>query len=680
MSLYIPKVLIKRHKDPKWYDSDIRHNLKCLRTLKRKDKKSQPSPMRGNKINDLQHYVQSKLLHAKTNFENNLLESCTSSSVFSYIRSVSNSCTMPPTLHLDSDSASSDYEKATLFNRYFHSVFTSSSFQSPPLIPPTVSKTFFEVVLSDHDVFCALRSLDPSKAMGCDKISPKLLKHCALALYLPIHHLFFLSLSQGYLPMEWRTHLVKPIFKSGDITSVKNYRPISLLPIVSKVLEKIVYNNIVNFITSSISPHQFGFLRNRSTLQQLLVFFDTMFSSPKLQIDVVYLDFCKAFDSVAHSELLLKLWKFGITGNIWSWLRAYLTERIQYVSVGQSLSDSLPVISGVPQGSILGPILFLIFINDLPTIFSSCKVLLFADDAKCLMPISSKQDCMQLQFDLDRLSEWCHTWSLALNEEKCLVIHFTKSHSSEFLNNYSLNGKEISHAHTGKDLGLIVSSNFQWRLHYAKITSSAYKFLGLLRRIFSAAVSTRAKLTLYISLVRSRLLYGSVVWRPHLLVDIKSLELVQRRASKFIVSPNLDYRQRLIELHLLPLMMEFEIADVLFFVKSLKFPSHHFNVQDFVEFCYAPTRSSTNYKLRHSLRKSNVQSNHYFNRIPRLWNSLPPLDLNLSISSIKLRIREIFWAKFISNFDPENPCSYHYLCPCYKCCRIPVPMHFTNNQ
>ena len=500
-----------------------------------------------------------------------------------------------------------------------------------------------------------------------------------MALYLPLYHLFSLSLSQNYLPIEWRTHLVKPIFKSGDKTSVKNYRPISLLPIVSKVLEKIIYNNIVDFITSSISPHQFGFLRNRSTLQQLLVFFDMMFSSPKSQSDVVYLDFCKAFDSVSHCELLFKLWKFGVTGNIWSWLRAYLTGRIQYVSVGQSLSDSLPVISGVPQGSILGPILFLVFINDLPTIFSSCKLLLFADDAKCLMPISSKQDCIQLQSDLDRLSEWCRTWSLSLNEEKCSVIRFTRSHSTESLN-YYLNGKEISHAYTGKDLGLTVSANFQWRLHYTKITSSAYKFLGLLRRIFSASVSTRAKLTLYISLVRSKLLYGSVVWRPHLLVDIKSLELVQRRATKFIMNPILDYRQRLIELHLLPLMMEFEIADILFFVKSLKFPSNHFNIHNFVEFCHLTTRSSTYYKLRHSFCKTNSQSNHYFNCIPRLWNSLPPLDLSIPLSSIKFKIREIFWAKFISNFDPENPCSYHYLCPCYKCSTIPVSMHFTNNH
>ena len=196
-----------------------------------------------------------------------------------------------------------------------------------------------------------------------------------------------------------RTHLIKPIFKTGDRCSVRNYRPISLLSVVSKVLEKLVYNNIVNFLTNSISVSQFGFLRGRSSLQQLLVFFNIVLSSAS-QIDVIYLDFRKAFDSVAHNELLFKLWKFGIIGNIWFWLRAYLSNRVQYVSIGQSTSPSLPVVSGVPQGSILSPVLFLIFVNDLPSIFSCSKVLLFADDAKCIMPIYSLQDCLNLQCDL----------------------------------------------------------------------------------------------------------------------------------------------------------------------------------------------------------------------------------------------------------------------------------------
>ena len=192
----------------------------------------------------------------------------------------------------------------------------------------------------------------------------------------------------------------------------------------------------MDFISSSISLQQFGCLRGHSTLQQLLIFFNSVFNSSSLQTDVVYLDFRKAFDSVAHSELLYKFWKFSINGKLWSWLGAYVTNRTQYVSVGQSVSDTLPVISGVPQGSILGPLLFLVFVNDLPCTFSFSKILLFADDAKCYMPISSLQDCSLLQNDLFSISNWCCTWNLFLNEEKCSVFRFTTGHSPVMLSEW----------------------------------------------------------------------------------------------------------------------------------------------------------------------------------------------------------------------------------------------------
>ena len=144
---------------------------------------------------------------------------------------------------------------------------------------------------------------------GCDGIGPRLLKHCALPLCQPLHHLFSLSLSQSYIPAEWRLHLIKPIFKSGDRSLVQNYRPISLLCVCSKVLERIVFNHILNFVKERISKHQFGFMLHRSTLQQLLLLLNSIVESSRksLQTDLIYLDFKKAFDSVPHNELLLKL-------------------------------------------------------------------------------------------------------------------------------------------------------------------------------------------------------------------------------------------------------------------------------------------------------------------------------------------------------------------------------------
>ena len=201
--------------------------------------------------------------------------------------------------------------------------------------------------------------------------------------------------------------------------------------------------------------------------------------------------------------------------------------------------------------------------------------------------------------------------------------------------------------------------------------------LGLLRRVFSSSVSVPAKRSLYISLVRSQLLYCSSVWHPYLLVDIKYLECVQRRATKFIASnPLLDYRNRLIHLNLLPLMMEFELVDIMFLVKSVKFPSGHFNIHEFVQFCSHPTRAGQSFKLKHLLCRSNYERNFYFNRIPRLWNSLPFLDITLSLSVIKSKLRAYFWDHFMLNFNSNNLCTYHYLCPCPKCSQLPVKMHF----
>ena len=164
-----------------------------------------------------------------------------------------------------------------------------------------------DISFSDLDVYSALTTLNPSKAMGIDGIGPRILN-----LYQPIHHLFLLSLSQHYLPEEWRVHRITPIYKSGDKSSVTNYRPISLLCTLSKVLERIIYNAIIDFVANSISPYQFGFLQKHSTLQRLLLFLNNIVN----YTDVVYLDFKKAFDSVAHNELLVKLWSFGITGNL----------------------------------------------------------------------------------------------------------------------------------------------------------------------------------------------------------------------------------------------------------------------------------------------------------------------------------------------------------------------------
>ena len=258
-----------------------------------------------------------------------------------------------------------------------------------------------ELNFSELDVFRVLRSLDVSKAMGCDGITPKILKHCALALYQPFRHLFSLSISQSYLPIKWRTHSIKPIFKSGDKNSVRNYRPVSLLSVVSKVLEKLVYSSTVDFITNSLSDYQFGFYAGvllcnsywfSSTLYSTLCLKHMLYTWILEKPSTLWLitSFCTSYGTLGSP---------AISG--YGWELTWQIESSTCLLV--NLPQLLHLFSGVPQGIVLSPLLFLIFVNDLPSTVSFCKVLLFADDAKCIMPISSLQDCINLQSYLSRL-------------------------------------------------------------------------------------------------------------------------------------------------------------------------------------------------------------------------------------------------------------------------------------
>ena len=339
ISLFVPKIHLKRRCGPKWRNADIRHHRNCLRTMKKRFK-VHPTPHGNHKIMLSESPLLSKTVLAKPQYESKLIESFkanNSPAIYHYIRASTDQITIPPVIKHDNVSAVSDYHKACLFNQYFHSVFTKSYFELPPvsgLTTPLINIS--EITISELDVYKALSSLDTTKASGCDGISAKLLKHCAIVLYQPLHHLFSLSLCQHYIPLEWRTHQIRPIFKSGKKQDVKNYRPISLFCVVSKVLERLVFDNVIDVVRSLIYKGQFGFLKGHSSLQQLLIFWNTVINTP--QTDVVYLDFRKAFDSVAHKELLFKLWNFGITGNLWRWFEAYLSDRCQFVSVGQTAS------------------------------------------------------------------------------------------------------------------------------------------------------------------------------------------------------------------------------------------------------------------------------------------------------------------------------------------------------
>ena len=327
----------------------------------------------------------------------------------------------------------------------------------------------------------------------------------------------------------------------------------------------------------------------------------------------------------------------------YGWIKAYLTNRLQCVSINSCVSSPLPVISGVPQGSILGPLLFLIFINDLPTSLSSSDLLLFADDAKCAHHISCLSDCLSLQFDLDHLTLWSKAWNLHFNKEKCVILRISRKQSPTLFN-YHISGDPLVTVSTHKDLGILLSSNLSWSSHYDLLLKRAYRILNLIRRTFYNVNCVQTKKVLYLSLVRSHFQYCSPLWHPHFIRDITSIETLQRRATKYILCDfSSDYKSRLIRLKILPLMMTFELQDVLFFIKSFKEPSTSFDIRNF---------------------------------LPHVQDRLPSIDLDQPLLSIKKSLRTYFWNAFTSKFNVDSPCTYHLVCPCSKCALLPVPHNF----
>ena len=385
----------------------------------------------------------------------------------------------------------------------------------------------------------------------------------------PLQYLFCLTLKYGYLPSKWKFRKIIPIFKSGDCTQFKNYRPISLLSNTSKVLERIIYNKMIYRIASQINPVQFGFLRNHSTTQQLLSFLSNAFND-RNQLDVIYLDISKAFDTVSHPHLLTKLSSFNIGHEMWLWFQAYITHRRQYVSINGSNSYLLPVESGVPQGSILGPLLFIIYMNDLSDSVFHSLIYLIADDTKCFKRIKQHSDMDLLQSDNNCLFNWSITSRLSFHPFKSLHLSFNQKFSTSCTINATVSYSLTTH----KDLGILISSDLEWSLHQDNVLTKAYKTLGLIQRTFSNSISSSVKNKLYISLIRSQLMYCSPVWRPHLMKDIIKLEQLQCRATKYFLQDySSDYKSRLTNLNLLHLMYVLEISDIIFFINNIKNPT-----------------------------------------------------------------------------------------------------------
>ena len=398
-----------------------------------------------------------------------------------------------------------------------------------------------EIHVSQSGIEKLLKGLNPHKAAGPDKFKPIVLQTLYKELAPILQLIYQRSLDSGKLPSIWKEANVSPIFKKGDKSDPANYRPISLTCVLCKVLEHVVASSISRHFTEQniLFDLQHGFREKRSCETQLIMLVDELAKNmqAKKQTDLILLDFSKAFDKVAHEKLLLKLHFYGIRGNTLNWIKDFLDNRSQSVLLNGSNSDSIPVSSGVPQGSVLGPILFLAYINDLPDQVKS-RVRLFADDTAMYLALDKPGDSEILQKDLESLEKWEKLWDMSFNPSKCQVIHVTRSKSpSQAI--YYLHGCALESVSSAKYLGVTVSEDLSWSDHINNITKKANQTLGFIKR--NIRVHNRdLKSTAYKTLVRPQLEYASTVWSPHTDQDIGKLESVQRRAARWVTR---DYRQ-----------------------------------------------------------------------------------------------------------------------------------------
>jgi hypothetical protein len=546
---YIPnRTVLIRPRDSPWFTSELRQMKRKLIRLYRKAKAN----MNDNNNNWIQ-YKQFKIQYherlstAQINYEKNLCQSLREDKIgrkwWSTIKQFmgkGNNQSYPPIFDTSTNSyAFTSKEKATVFNNFFlsHSNIDDSNARLPDddLLPDV---TLDNVTATEQEVSDLIHSLDVSKATGHDGISAKLLKRAGQSIVPSLTNIINLCLSQSEIPNEWKKAEVIPLHKKETRDNCNNYRPVSILPIASKILERVVFKHLYNYFFENnlLTPHNSGFKPGDSTVNQLAFLYHTFCEAldMKKDIKIVFCDISKAFDRVWFKGIIYKLRRLGISGNLLNFFKNYLLNRKQRVILNGQHSEWGNIKAGVPQGSVLGPLLFLVYINDLADNIT-CNVKLFADDTVLYTVVENPETSAELlNYNLEIIDAWSKQWLVTFNPTKTKLMNITLKKNAD-MNCHPLyfGGTTLNAVSNQRHLGLEFTNNLKWSTHIDKLIENVSTLCDIMQKL-KRKLDRKTLEHIYFSFIRPKLEYGSIIWDDCSQADEERLENMQLRFARTV--------------------------------------------------------------------------------------------------------------------------------------------------
>ena len=516
---------------------------------------------------------------------------------------------------------------AETFNGTFASYFVHDNSVMPPITKSTTSR-LDTVKFTPTAVKKAIQRLKTNSKGGPDGIPPIFYKRLSDTLSFLLCKLYTRCFQDTYLPAVWKQAYISPIFKKGNRNDSNNYRPIALTCTMCKLMESVIKEQLLDYLNTNklISPHQHAFISNHSTATNLLECIHdwTLSLNSHHSTDVIYIDFSRAFDSLVFSKLLHIIKQYGITGKLIAWIANFITDRSQCVAISNVFSSVCDVVSGVPQGSVLGPILFLLYINDIDSVCTGLSLLkLFADDCKLFSKIILNRPSPDLQDCLNRLCTFAEQRQLSINIPKCYVLSTSRSSSSNNTALYFINNQPIISASSVVDLGVTISYDLSFKTHINNIVATAYQRQSIFFRGFLSRDLKFARKA-FITYIRPILEYNSIIWNPTEIYLIDLIENVQRHFTKNIPSiASLPYKERLSRLNLEPLELRRLHFDLINYFKILNNLSPIDPSQYFTIYHSLPSSRSDSTYLHRPVKAAERTLSSFFYRQVAAWNSLP---------------------------------------------------------